>query len=237
MCGGCRVAVGGETRLPAWTARNSTATRSISMLMDRLSTYRDYEQEALAAPDRRPARSDSESIVLTAQIPPIDSIAMTELSDQSSACKLTAQKMPEQEPHVRNANFHEVNLGLPRRVGPARGPALPAVQGAQCMSGCPVHGQHPALYRTCCRTATWPGRRECLLSDNALPADHRPGLPAGNAVRSRVHPRPQRAAGGHRLPGALVGDWAREHSGGQTLPTGSAPRVERWPSSAPGPAD
>jgi ferredoxin--NADP+ reductase len=50
MCGGCRVAVGGETRFACVDGPEFDGHLvDFELLMDRLSTYREFEQEALAA--------------------------------------------------------------------------------------------------------------------------------------------------------------------------------------------
>lgn len=50
MCGGCRVAVGGQTLFACVDGPEFDGHQvDFELLMDRLSTYREYEQEALAA--------------------------------------------------------------------------------------------------------------------------------------------------------------------------------------------
>ena len=50
MCGGCRVAVGGETLFACVDGPEFDGHRvDFDLLMDRLSTYREFEQEAMAA--------------------------------------------------------------------------------------------------------------------------------------------------------------------------------------------
>ncbi len=45
--------------------------------------------------------------------------------------QINRQKMTEQEPLIRNANFDEVNLGLPEKVALLEARTLPPVQGPQ----------------------------------------------------------------------------------------------------------
>lgn len=52
MCGGCRVAVGGQTRFACVDGPEFDGHEvDFDLLMDRLATYRDFEQQALAACD------------------------------------------------------------------------------------------------------------------------------------------------------------------------------------------
>ncbi len=53
MCGGCRVAVGGQTRFACVDGPEFDGHLvDFDLLMDRLSTYREFEQQALAACDQ-----------------------------------------------------------------------------------------------------------------------------------------------------------------------------------------
>jgi len=49
MCGGCRVSIGGETRYACVDGPEFDAQAvDFALLADRLSTYREFEQEAVA---------------------------------------------------------------------------------------------------------------------------------------------------------------------------------------------
>jgi len=121
------------------------------------------------------------------------------------------QKMVEQEPTVRNANFEEVNLGLPEKVALLEAERCLLCRDPKCVTGCPVMVNIPRFIEH-----LWAGNlseaAQCLLSDNALPS-----------VTGRVCPQETQCEieciRGHKgLPVAIgyleryVGDWARGHA-------------------------
>ncbi len=64
MCGGCRVTIGGETRYACVDGPEFDGHQvDFKALSDRLSTYRTFEQEALAKREACRAESDQEAIV------------------------------------------------------------------------------------------------------------------------------------------------------------------------------
>ena len=130
--------------------------------------------------------------------------------------QIDRQKMSEQEPLIRNTNFHEVNLGLPEKVALLEAERCLQCRSPQCVSGCPVMVNIPRFIDLL-SSGDVAGAARSLVSDNALPS-----------VTGRVCPQETQCEveciRGHRgLPVAIgyleryVGDWAREHSGGQTL--------------------
>jgi glutamate synthase (NADPH) small chain len=130
--------------------------------------------------------------------------------------QITRQKMTEQDPLVRNANFEEVNLGLPEKVALLEAERCLLCRDPKCMSGCPVGVNIPRFVELLSQ-GKLPEAAHCLLNDNALPA-----------VTGRVCPQETQCEieciRGHKgLPVAIgyleryVGDWARDHSDQQSL--------------------
>jgi glutamate synthase (NADPH/NADH) small chain len=130
--------------------------------------------------------------------------------------QITRQKMTEQDPLVRNANFDEVNLGLPEKVALLEAERCLLCKDPKCLTGCPVGVNIPRFIELLSQ-GNLPEAAHCLLNDNALPA-----------VTGRVCPQETQCEiecirGNKGLPVAIgyleryVGDWARGHSGQQTL--------------------
>ena len=130
--------------------------------------------------------------------------------------QIERQKMTEQEPLVRNANFDEVNLGLAEKVALIEAERCLLCRDPKCVSGCPVMVNIPKFIDLLSE-GNLAGAAQSLLSDNALPA-----------VTGRVCPQETQCEveciRGHKgLPVAIgylerfVGDWARGHSGEQVL--------------------
>jgi glutamate synthase (NADPH) small chain len=137
--------------------------------------------------------------------------------------QISRQKMTEQEPLIRNANFDEVNLGLPEKVALLEAERCLLCKDPKCITGCPVGVNIPRFIELLSQ-GNLPAAAHCLLNDNALPA-----------VTGRVCPQETQCEieciRGHKgLPVAIgyleryVGDWARGHSNQQSLqlapPTG-----------------
>jgi len=130
--------------------------------------------------------------------------------------QIERQKMAEQEPLVRNANFDEVNLGLAEKVALIEAERCLLCRDPKCVSGCPVMVNIPKFIDLLAE-GNLAGAAQSLLSDNALPA-----------VTGRVCPQETQCEveciRGHKgLPVAIgylerfVGDWARGHSDQQVL--------------------
>ena len=137
--------------------------------------------------------------------------------------QITRQKMSEQDPLIRNANFQEVNLGLPEKVAVLEAERCLQCKDPKCVRGCPVMVNIPRFI-SLLSEGNLAGAARSLLDDNALPA-----------VTGRVCPQETQCEveciRGHKgLPVAIgyleryVGDWARGHSDQLTLevarPTG-----------------
>ena len=52
--------------------------------------------------------------------------------------QINRQKMTEQDPLVRNANFGEVNLGLPEKLALLEAERCLLCKDPKCINGCPV---------------------------------------------------------------------------------------------------
>ena len=136
--------------------------------------------------------------------------------------------MTEQEPLVRNANFSEVNLGLPEKVALLEAERCLLCRDPKCISGCPVGVSIPRFIELLSQ-GNLPEAAQCLLSDNALPS-----------ITGRVCPQETQCEiecirGNKGLPVAIgyleryVGDWARGQAGQLALkvapPTGKTVAV------------
>jgi len=124
--------------------------------------------------------------------------------------------MTEQDPLVRNANFDEVNLGLPEKAALLEAERCLQCKDPKCITGCPVSVNIPRFIELLSQ-GNLPEAAHCLLNDNALPA-----------VTGRVCPQETQCEiecirGNKGLPVAVgyleryVGDWARGHSDQQSL--------------------
>jgi glutamate synthase (NADPH/NADH) small chain len=134
--------------------------------------------------------------------------------------QISRQKMSEQEPLLRNANFTEVNLGLPEKAALLEAERCLQCKDPKCVSGCPVMVNIPRFIELLSEGNLGEAARS-LLNDNALPA-----------VTGRVCPQETQCEveciRGHKgLPVAIgylerfVGDWAGGHSDQLKLETGA----------------
>ena len=148
--------------------------------------------------------------------------------------QIDRQKMTEQDPLLRNANFNEVNLGLPEKIALLEAERCLLCKDPKCIAGCPVGVNIPRFIELLSQ-GNLPEAAHCMLSDNALPA-----------ITGRVCPQETQCEiecirGNKGLPVAIgyleryVGDWARGHSDQQSLES-PRPAARKWPWSAPAPA-
>ncbi len=121
------------------------------------------------------------------------------------------QKMVEQEPLIRNANFNEVNLGLPEKIAVLEAERCLQCKDPKCVNGCPVMVNIPRFVELLSE-GKLAEAAQSLLNDNALPA-----------VTGRVCPQETQCEieciRGHKgLPVAIgylerfVADWASGHA-------------------------
>jgi glutamate synthase (NADPH/NADH) small chain len=140
--------------------------------------------------------------------------------------QIDRQKMSQQEPLIRNANFSEVNLGLPEKAALLEAERCLQCKDPKCVSGCPVMINIPRFIDFLAQGNLAEAARS-LLNDNALPA-----------VTGRVCPQETQCEveciRGHKgLPVAIgyleryVADWARGHAETQnfTAPHPSGKKV------------
>src|SRR5690242_11575404 len=124
--------------------------------------------------------------------------------------------MSEQAPLIRNANFSEVNLGLPEKAALLEAERCLQCRDPKCVAGCPVMVNIPRFIELLSQ-GNLPEAARSLLNDNALPA-----------VTGRVCPQETQCEveciRGHKgLPVAIgylerfVGDWARGQTGSDNL--------------------
>ncbi len=141
---------------------------------------------------------------------------MTAKPTTKERLQISRQKMTEQDPLIRNANFAEVNLGLPEKLALLEAERCLLCKDPKCVTGCPVMVNIPKFIDLVSQ-GKLPEAADCLLGDNALPA-----------ITGRVCPQETQCEiecirGVKGLPVAIgyleryVGDWAREHSGQQSL--------------------
>ncbi len=145
---------------------------------------------------------------------------MSEKLTTKQRLQIDRQKMPEQDPLVRNANFNEVNFGLPEKLALLEAERCLQCKDPKCMTGCPVMVNIPQFIQRL-EQGDIAAAAQCLLSDNALPA-----------ITGRVCPQETQCEvecvrGAKGRPVAIgyleryVGDWARGHS--DQLPLQVAP--------------
>ena len=83
--------------------------------------------------------------------------------------QINRQKMTEQDPLVRAANFNEVNLGLPEQAALLEAERCLQCKDPKCIAGCPVSVNIPRFIELLSQ-GNLPEAAHCLLHDNALPA-------------------------------------------------------------------
>jgi glutamate synthase (NADPH/NADH) small chain len=123
---------------------------------------------------------------------------------------LARQKMPEQDPSARAANFAEVNLGFPEQLALLEAERCLQCKDPRCVQGCPVNVNIPRFIELLTE-GKLEAAAQSLLCDNALPG-----------VTGRVCPQETQCEiecirGNKGLPVGIgyleryVADWARAH--------------------------
>lgn len=134
--------------------------------------------------------------------------------------KIDRQKMIEQDPAVRNANFNEVNLGFTEKLAILEAERCLQCKDPKCVAGCPVSINIPRFIELVAEGKIQEAAH-CLICDNALPA-----------ITGRVCPQEEQCEivcvrGVKGAPVAIgyleryVADWARAHS--DQLPVTKSP--------------
>lgn len=148
--------------------------------------------------------------------------------------QIQRQKMPEQNPAARAANFEEVNLGLPEQLALLEAERCLVCKDPRCMRGCPVSVNIPRFIELISQGKVAEAAQS-MLCDNALPA-----------VTGRVCPQETQCEaecvrGAKGMPVAIgyleryVADWARAHQD-QIPTTKSIPNGKRVAIIGSGPA-
>ena len=147
-------------------------------LSDRLTTYRAFEQQALA-------RREACLIPGLAQTADVSHRCGHSSGgrDRSGHRPMTEQRplltakermaidrvaMPEQDPAVRAVNFREVNLGLTQQIAMLEAERCLQCPKPYCIDGCPVSVNIPRFLKLL-REGDLPAAADSLLDDNALP--------------------------------------------------------------------
>ena len=124
------------------------------------------------------------------------------------------QRMPEQDPQERRANFHEVNLGLPEKLALLEAGRCLQCKNPKCVQGCPVRVDIPRFIGLLAQ-GDMQGAAQCLLRDNVLPSVTGRVCPQETQCEAeclRSH-KGLSVAIGHLE--RFVGDWARDHADGR----------------------
>ena len=213
MCGGCRVTIGGETKYACVDGPEFDAHKvNFQELADRLTTYRSFEQAALAAPEGRRGEGrlrDHRGEGMTEPASPVPAEGPTSAPAKaplSNKERMTIGRvsMPEQEGEVRAQNFGEVNLGLTYELAMLEAERCIQCPKPFCVDGCPVRVDIPRFIKFL-REGDLPSAAESLLGDNALPCVTGRVCPQETPVRGRLHPHQEGRLGRHRLPRAVRG--------------------------------
>ncbi len=83
--------------------------------------------------------------------------------------KIPRQKMPEQDPSVRNKNFQEVNLGMELQAALTEAQRCLQCKNAKCIAGCPVGVNIPGFIGALAENDL-PKAASILYESNVLPA-------------------------------------------------------------------
>jgi glutamate synthase (NADPH) small chain len=124
--------------------------------------------------------------------------------------QINRQKMPEQDPGARAANFEEVNLGFPEQLALLEADRCIQCKDPRCIAGCPVSVNIPRFIDLLAQGKIAEAAQN-LLCDNALPA-----------ITGRVCPQETQCEiecvrANKGLPVGIgyleryVADWARRH--------------------------
>ena len=222
MCGGCRVAVDGETKYACVDGPEFDGhTVDFELLADRLTTYRDVRagrpREASRLPHPSPRRERPRP-------PPPRRRSLHDRARPRGASPARARPADPEGAHGDRApgdararrhgplpRLHRGQPGLHRPARDRRGRALPPVQEPEVHRGLPGPGQHPPVHRPARRGRRPRGGR--IAPRRQRPAlRHRPGLPAGDPVRGA-----SACAAKKGKPVAIgyleryVADWAQAH--------------------------
>lgn len=217
MCGGCRVSVGGQTRFacvdgPAFDGHQV----DFEELMDRLDTYREFEQQA-ARPDGQ-CRLKSPLGILTGTA----DLASDKLSTQERL-QIDRQKMPEQDSKERVGTFSEVNLGFSEQLAVCEASRRLQCKDPPCVRACPL-GVNVPRFLDLLAQGRIAEAAQSLLRDNPFPSV------TGRVCPQEIQCESECVRGRKGKPVAIghleryVADWARDHH--NEIVDHKAPRTE-----------
>ncbi|HPU56244.1 MAG TPA: NADPH-dependent glutamate synthase [Verrucomicrobiota bacterium] len=120
------------------------------------------------------------------------------------------QKMPEQDPSVRTANFHEVNLGFSEQLALLEAQRCLQCKDPRCVKGCPVGVNIPRFIRLLSE-GRMAEAAQSLLCDNALPGITGRVCPQEIQCESECIRANKGQPVGIGYLERYVADWARTH--------------------------
>jgi len=154
MCGGCRVVVGGVAKFACVDGPEFDGHQvDFDGLSDRLTTYRDFEEQA---------RHAATECRLTLEAP----LAGLSVKERLAIPRV---HMPERDPEERSRNFEEVNLGLDYEQAVLEAQRCIQCKHRPCVEGCPVGVSIPDFIAALA-AEDLPAAARILQGDNALPA-------------------------------------------------------------------
>lgn len=154
MCGGCRVVVGGVVKFACVDGPEFDGHQvDFNGLMDRLTTYRDFEEQA---------RHAIGECLLTINVDAENLTVKERLA-------IPRVHMPERDAEVRSRNFEEVNLGLGYEQAVQEAQRCIQCKHRPCVNGCPVGVSIPEFIAALA-AEDLPAAAHILRGDNALPA-------------------------------------------------------------------
>jgi len=154
MCGGCRVVVGGVVKFACVDGPEFDGHQvDFDGLSDRLTTYRDFEEQARHAAGECRLTLDVAANSLTVK----ERLAIPRVH------------MPERDAEVRSRNFEEVNLGLGYEQAVREAQRCIQCKNRPCVAGCPVGVSIPEFI-VALAAEDLPAAAQILRGDNALPA-------------------------------------------------------------------
>ena len=134
MCGGCRVAVGGETKFVCVDGPEFDGYKvDFENMMSRMKAYKEREEK-----DRHKCRIDlgldSEAILKSI----LDKEKQGKRLTPKERMMIPAQEMPVQDPAVRGKNMNEVALGYGEHQARLEAYRCLSCRNEPCVKGCPV---------------------------------------------------------------------------------------------------
>ncbi|MEW6234123.1 MAG: NADPH-dependent glutamate synthase [Candidatus Omnitrophota bacterium] len=177
MCGGCRVHIGGESKFACCDGPDFDGHKvDFDELMNRQKWYADKEKLAFAV---YKGEEHSPACIYREELDEIDKFWNPNVPDSidlsgkalkpKERMQIPRQKMPEQEPNVRNKNFKEVALGLTIDLAKVEANRCIECKKPKCVDGCPVGVDIPRFMRLV-REGKFLEAARVIKETNVLPA-------------------------------------------------------------------